>query len=302
MRISRFIKSRVKDALFQIKATPKAVLLEKENIGLLEHILERESARLCPREEFELLEKEVRTYSQEQFNEMLHNAKDFVDNILDVKCSTPKIGPFSFKHMDFFGMMTLLCYTLSAGTFANSIIAFSMSPAIGAVLLTSSLLFGKSTQLLHHNITKSSRYATFSNRLVIEPTNQFSVQGMIAHEYVHHVFFEKKIFDNKVYEGFACNIQKLYNKHLAEANNDERYMHQYEWWSCMEMNNAYRYACRITGRKAFDFKKLSGKPNGQINSYTLGGALFRLMEERYGTAVYKNFMGAYQFSRALCYA
>lgn len=301
MQINRFIKSRVEDALFQIKATPQAVLLEKENIKLLEQILERESAKLCPREEFELLGKEVRTYSQEQFNEMLHNAKDFVDNILDVKCSTPKIGHFSFRHKDSLGLLVLSGYASSIGALFSSMGAFFIHPIIGAALLPLPPLFYYCSRLIHNDFAKSSRYAAFSNRLVIEPTNQFCVQGTIAHEYVHHIFFEKKIFDNKVDEGFARNIQRLYNKRLAELNNDERYMHQYEWWSCIEINNAYRYACSITGRKAFDFKKLSGDPNGQINSYTLGGALFRLMEERHGTNAYRNFMSTYQFSRALCY-
>ena len=255
------IKRILNDVKNELQLNQKQIILEKENIDLLEHILVRETKKLCQRENLDSINKDLKRYSKEELEVMLFDAKKFVDNLLSIECSTPGIGHFSIRDNSLISKIVLMSYIFTGTNIAIAGIGAFIEPKVSLALALPTALIGL-WSYTSYQIAKSSGYSTFYNKIVIEPASQLSVNGTIAHEYAHHIFFEHRIFCHKIEEGFCRGVQRLYDEKLAEDMGDERYSHHSAWRSCIEINNAYRWACNKTSRKPAAFKELRGKKMG----------------------------------------
>lgn len=301
MKIKK-VKKHIKEAFYEIQDNPKGLLLETETLGCLESILIRETKQLCTKKEFDLLKNDKTIYCKEELENKLHEAKQFIDNYFGSECTTPNIHYFSIKKIDLQTIEINLIYLISGASGLSSIPFYGIGDSkIGASLLVTSIASCIIGAIKHYAANSDTHDAVFK-KIILERQSAYITEGAIAHEYTHYFLNHHKIFAQRITEGFARNIQRLYDNHLANKYNDERYRYFSNWKSCSELNDAYRWACTKTGRKIIDFKGLNTELSSGINSYTLGGALFRVAEERDGINAYRNFIASYNFSRGLFFA
>lgn len=283
---------------YELSKNNKKLLLEKENFECLESILESETKNLCSRGNLELLKIEKTNYSKEEMYAHLFNAKYFVDNFLGLSANTPKMGNFSIWDRDFYSMLTLTGYTLGGITAALSIPGYDYNFYGGLLLSFAGIFAFASTHIMHNSFLKTTSYLPITEKIIIEPVSKFILPSDCAHEYTHHLWRKNRIFMQDIEEGFARNVERHYCLHLAEKNNDDRFLQNTLWTHCGELNEAYTWAVNKLGKKAAVFEPLSPVKCKSPNSYSLGSALLRIAEEGDGVNAYKNLINAHLVSKA----
>lgn len=281
------------------KISPERLLFQKENLDLLEHILDRETRKLCLYKEFKKITEENRKYSKGELEAILPDAKRFVDDLLKIECSSPNIGKISLFENNIFSYMIMLLYSMSGAGVAFSSAVSMINRDAGIMMAFPAVVMALSTYEFHKKIKLRSDYSVLNKKITMESANEFTVHSTVAHEYSHHVLLENKILNEFIDEGFTRGIERLYARHVAESKNDERYSYESSWTHCLAVNTAYKRACSKIGRKSRFFEPLSNAISLEKSSYNTGCALFILAEEREGKDTYRNFISSYQFSRAL---
>lgn len=277
----------------EITFRPETWLLENENIDCLEQVIEKESRMLLPADCITELPKE--TFTQEELSEELNSAKTFVDSLLGIKAEKPKIDYFSLLDYNIESISALSYYSSGAIALLAALPSFHLSAISGLAIALAGTAFcvlGKYT----HEEGKNSGYSFLNKKIIVAPEDSFAINSKIAHEYVHHLLLENKIFFKKIEEGFARAVGHEYCKYLTEKFDNPRYSIISANERCNEMHSAYLWACNKLSRKPLEFSNIANKP--KINSYTLGSALFGILKEKEGKCCYKNFISAYLTSKS----
>ncbi|HLC56580.1 MAG TPA: hypothetical protein VJJ23_05065 [Candidatus Nanoarchaeia archaeon] len=280
-----------KSYLKQIKnKNLEAILLSKDNIPVVEHLLSIESQEL---QRLKKLKEEGKLdfgkkYSRKQLKELFPMVKGKVDNFLNVNnISNPRVDYFSITSPEslffgpgfgFYGGVILIgggfgfkeTYFLQAGVLA----------IINGVLHT----YLKNTD--HYNHLFKNITLRYEERSKIIPT--------LGHEYTHHIqkiSGIKSVRNHSIFqEGHARGIERYISNLFRESEDNEAFLYHITNLNARELKNVYKWLCEKTNLTPNEaLLKVKGIYDTKfLDNHAKGNVLFYIQETKKGPQVYND--------------
>lgn len=266
-------------------------------LNQLEVILLEESLELCSVEELCKIDNNKEEFKKSELEDMLSDAKAFVDERFKVNYGRPKIGYFSVWDPTPMANKSIIPYGLGILGLTIPFFLGTAPIVLGPALGISSALFWRGySKYRKQRACISSFYYNDSNRkITVCPSSRFFMQGGIAHEYSHYAMYRMDINAQNygakepyLHETFARGIQMEYDRHLAKKYNDPRYMYKTQAYIFLELLQVYIKSCQDTKRPMFPFVKNQNDISNLIDHHSYGSAILKLWE-KLGLIDYNNF-------------
>jgi len=272
----------------------RALLLDKENIPVLEFLLEREAEALT---KLQRLRAENRLdfgeeVKKEDFETLFHDVKGRVDDFLGFNdIEMPSLCYDSIPKSD--KRLSLLSSLLGAvflahGFLEKSYVSLSLSITFFGVGAVSNLI----------SRISPNAYCPSDKLIRLEKKEKASLVRITVHEYTHHIqnmkmdekqFGKYKIFREGHADGVARHISKLY----AESEGNIMFGFGSTDWAVFHLKNSYNWTCKRLGIKKSDsLLKITGNnPVVKPSKYDVGNTLFYIKEPVFGSQIYKEILG-----------
>lgn len=288
-------------------------LLKKENICILEELLNRDSQKL---EKLQKIEKNGKLnfgdkVSSEELKELFPKICSEVNSFLNVQdIKIPRFGYYNLFSQKMSPSSPLGFYSVSAinfASFASSLFAGDPSPE--------NILFGGLTLAIAiyvHGVSKNSNYS--SDRVNLERVPRTELIPVAAHEYTHHIQKEKglsTIISKKptiFKEGHARGIERQISENYAQREDNEAFTYDLLNENVGEFKSAYIWMCEKLSYKPIK-SLLKTKTNrdddestnhlifSEPTSHAIGNALFSIYEASQGKEIYNQMIhGDFKFT------
>ncbi len=296
-----------------VNSAMKERLLKKENICVLEELLNRDSQKL---EKLQKLNENGKLnfgnkVSSEELKELFPKICSEVNNCLNVQdIGMPKFGYYNLFSLRWNSFIPLYCYFASAidfTSFAGSLFAEDPSPV--------NLLFGGLNLAIaaySHALFKNPHYSFGRVNLERVPATELILT--IAHEYTHHIQKEKGLSTiiSKKYsvfrEGHARGIQRQISENYAQRWDNEAFLFDILDYNVGEFKSAYLWMSKKLKYKPIESllkTKSSQDDDGVINRlffskpspHAIGNTLFSIYEASQGKEIYNHMIhGNFKFT------
>jgi uncharacterized protein YjaZ len=305
-------------------------LLNKKNVPLLEEILYNELVKferlLDLKKSGKLLFGQIP--KNRELPDLLEKIKNKTDSFLEVadiencdiayrslfnkeakeKLKKVKRNASSYLKVYFTGGLGAIFLTLSFGAGAAVSPVVFMAPVVflGAYLIDSSMLYLKKVSQLAKD--KSNHYVQNYKFIHLKKNTVDSLISTIAHEYVHHVQYEKLdssfLYNHNSFsyfaEGYADYTAMHIAKHYSDKNKDLAFLYQKLGNTVFHLNTIYKWLCENLGIEenknlncdAFFAKSVKNNIRyGKLpNEYSFGDAFFAINEAKHGSKIYADIM------------
>lgn len=263
-----------------IVAMYSQMLLIPSEISLLEHILDNDSKKLCPKKDLELMLGQKEKFSKNQLNEMLNESKEYVDGMLGDVHRIPKIGPPSIFDPRDSARKSVNSFCIGTLASLPGILALLAGAPTSLLSMPFFMLAGYFAGIGYEHYRHNNKSIDhIGQKITIARMNKLFAPGAITHEYVHHSISSRKCEDMIYHEGLARTLQVIFDEELAIRNNNQAYNYYSAWQSCRELYDIYKRLCIANGKKPHKFLPTNNciKP-GII--YSLGRTAFRMLDEK----------------------
>lgn len=278
----------------------RALLLKKDNIPILEYLLNAEARRLKP---IQKLKEEGKLnfgdkVSSKKLKELLPKIKEEVDSFLE----TPNIDVPSCKYYNIFrpGLTTtpiLILY--AASTFVTiyplALMLVEPGPNIGNLLCSGLGAMTLATVSQSHSLMNSSGYDCRSKSITLKKERRVELIPTIGHEYAHHAqercglecgpLDKHPIFA----EGHARGIERYLSETYREREDNEAFLYDILDSTISEMKSTYVWMCeelKMPTRESLLKNKTSR--NSLPRSHAVGNTLFSIYGAKYGPKIYRD--------------
>ncbi|MBU4242154.1 MAG: hypothetical protein KKA65_04110 [Nanoarchaeota archaeon] len=282
----------MREILFRPNKELIKLLCDKENIPILEHIIERdgkEFERLKQLKEKGLINLGEKVRKKE-FKDICYEIKAEVDGLLDIQ-------------------NTILPKTKQRTFFSNDLglfLAYIATPAlIKSGRLSDVLFMGLAITMVKLSMYNSSYHYIFK-RIKITKQDKYLTKIIFAHEYTH--FLQHKILNcdfqkHKMFtEGHAIGVEKTLVNLCSEPEQKDNFLYSELKQRFSGLKQAYYSLCDRLNVKCHESLLNIDKPfgnklkrffkRGSFLYHDAGNALFQIYEEIHGKDIYKQILQA----------
>ena len=267
------------------------LVLKKENLGLLEHLIYENSELL------KSLNKKKLDYGpilkNREIKKVFEEVKVFIEQFLDVKVEDPDYNYFNFLSDQNLSSKPLILYSVAAATIPAVIFG---SVAFGVF----SVIMGVVGYKRQKDMEKPT-YFPAHKRIVCTKEPKRSFTSILAHEQTHHI-------QNTLYkwgdeytafkEGHARGVQRATSYHFKEKYDNEAYLTLTTDFDLGELINTYEWSCKHLDvlpkgsidkvKSSRDFAELSFRcSSGSPSPHAIGNSILLMEEAKHGKGIYK---------------
>ena len=290
-------------------------LLNIDNIGAIEELLDRESQRL---ERLQKLKKDNKLnrgdkVSPGELKGLFPQICTEVDDFLGVQDGeVPKFGYYNLLRPGLMTTPVLAMYAISAVQVVSAVtcliteqnpdLSNFMNAGIGAMQFACAALF--------HSVMKNPGYNRLLKRVTLQNVARTDLIPSAGHEYAHHVQRREGLKDDMYSifkEGHARGVEKHIAQDYQQREDNNAFLYDVLNSTVGEFKSAYIWICQKFGHqpKASLLKtKTSTDIDERVNRlldktptpHAIGNALFSIYEAREGRGIYNDMIhGNFQF-------
>ncbi len=285
----------------------KAKLLNKDNVIILENILENEIRKFERLQKLKVNEKLNfgKKLSSNELNEIFPNICSQVDDFLDIQYgSVPRCNYFNLFSNDGIEKMTLLGYGVTASLFATFSTCYYINPNAEYLLNSGVAYLELFLVSLVHTTLKNNSY--FMGDIFLKKSRRTDLIPVAGHEYAHHVQYMNDICscNHGIFEeGVSIRTQNYLAEKYSEIEDNEAFIYFTSYRNVNDFKRVYRWMCKtldinsnknlIKCKSYFD---LLDSAFFQPSNHALGNSLFSIYEAVNGKEIYKDvFQGEFSF-------
>lgn len=296
----------------------RALLLKKENVPLLEDLLDQKTQRFKP---IQKLKNEGRLnfgnfVDAEELNELFPKIKGEVDSFLGTpSVDMPKFGYWSVLKPAILTVPLFVGYATSLNMGIRSMFSIFTEPnfdintmsALGALGAASIFFY---TFIKLHLSTKCDEYNIRFKSITVQKNKRACLIPTAGHEYAHHIQ-QRTIFKqtplkhnlekySSFQEGQARGIEHYLSETYREREDNEAFLYNVLNTTVAEMKSAYIWMCEETGspirksllkiKSSIDYieDRRKERINREPAPHTIGNSLFSIYAAKDGNRIYRD--------------
>lgn len=298
------------------------LLLNRENIGPLETLLDAESQKLRERRIQKKEQKKERRYKdldkkvdRKGLEDLFPQIKEEVDAFLGIdKIDMPAIRYYNLFRLSRIGsVIPLLQYLSGALVLAEEAIEVLRGSTLNMRNIRVGIQLLVAGRLAHWVFANEQTYDSFTNSINLKKEKRSEVIPTIGHEYAHCVQAQSDLGPSIDYEfdifreGHARGVERYISNKYKDKEGNEEFFDGILDMTVGEMKSVYVWMCKKLGikpkesllktRTSRDFDEKGHRVlRREPTSHAIGNTLFCLYEATKGSSIYKDMLkGNFKF-------